>query len=111
MRDIFQDYFLDVFPSGTDELSHIRYPVELSVGECISFKSYPTYQVSGNWTWRKDTIALSASDRVNIDGNILSISDAKPEDSAYYSAEVRTNKRRESFKFWLTVRGMLIKST
>lgn len=88
---------------GTRELSHVRNPVQLSVGQCISFEAHPTYRVVGNWTWRKDTIVISTSDRVVIHSNVLSISDVKLEDSAYYSAVVQTTERRELFKFWLTV--------
>ncbi len=61
----------------------------------------------GNWTWRKDTIPLSTSSRVVISDNSLRISDVILTDSAYYSAEVQTNERRELFQFWLNVKGIL----
>lgn len=75
------------------------------MGQCISFVSHPAYRAVGNWTWRKDTIALSASDRVVVGGSALRILDAMSGDSAYYSAEVETTERRELFQFWLTVKG------
>lgn len=88
------------------ELVHVRNPVTLSVGECISFTAHPSYRVVGNWTWRKDTILLSTtSSRVVIDKNSLWISDVGQADSAYYSAEVQTTERRELFQFWLNVKG------
>ena len=86
---------------------HIRYPVTLSVGECITFTARPSYRVVGNWTWRKDTIALPTSSRVVTNKNNLWISDVEVEDSAYYSAEVETVERNELFQFWLNVEGIL----
>ena len=99
--------FNSFVPQGSRQIIHVRNPVTLTIGECIAFTSQPSYPVVGNWSWRKDAIALSTSSRVVINENNLRISDVIVEDSAYYSAEVQTSKRRELFQFWLDVKGIL----
>ena len=102
---------------GTNQLTHVRNPVQLSVGQCISFTAklaYPADEDHGNWIWRKDAKDMRTavtSDRVTTNENVLTIKDVQLEDSAYYSAEFKTAKRVELFKFWLNVQGLFPKAT
>ena len=91
---------------GVQHSTHIHNPVTLSVGECIEFTARPWYNVVGNWTWFKDTILLATTSRVVINKGSLSISAVSAKDSAYYSAEFKTGKRKELFQFWLFVEGI-----
>lgn len=94
---------------GNGVYAYQKTPISLQIGECVTLTALSHFPTNGteSISWKRDTHALSNSDRATVSGRSVRITSLSLKDHAYYQVTIvnKFSKVTEITDIYLHVRG------